>query len=151
MRRLFILTALAGALAAAAASAGTVFEAVLNGPNAGTASTATGFGTVILSDDQTELEYYIEFTGLEGVESAAHFHNGAPGLFGSRLLTLPAGSPKTGVWQLNAFALQEILAGRLYVNIHTDLYVTGEIRGDFLTGVVAREPTGWDGVKALYR
>ncbi len=119
-------------LMAAPAQAETVFVAELNGsqevpPNS---SEASGNGVFVLNDAQTELSFSIEYTGLEAPETGAHFHNAAPGQNGPAVFTLPPGSPKNGVWEIPSEMVEELLAGRIYVNIHTELYPGGEIRGD---------------------
>ena len=143
---LVLLTSLA-----APATAAVRFEADLNGALAGTPSGATGTAVLILNDDATEVGYEIVYSGLVGVEGAAHFHNAPPGRAGPLLFDLPLGSPKTGVWPVTPEIAVELHAGRVYVNIPTDIYATGEIRGDVAFVAVPSRPVTWSGLKARYR
>ena len=131
--------------------AGVRYDVVLNGPNAGTASAATGTAVLILNDAQDELTYEITHTGLEGKENAAHFHYGPPGAVAPILLTLPLGSPKTGVWSLSPEDLGFLLAGEVFILVHSDVYMAGEIRGNVTQGQVATEKGTWGSVKGLFR
>jgi hypothetical protein len=79
-----------------------------------------------------KLIYDIEFSGLVGAESQAHIHKGAPGVSGGIVEPLPLGSPKQGVLEIDAQTATDLLAGLLYVNIHSLIVIAGEIRGQIL-------------------
>jgi len=67
-----------------------------------------------------------------------HIHRGAPGVNGPILFDLgnPA-SPVTAVWNgMTPADVADLLAGNLYVNIHTGGRPTGEIRGQILPRTV---------------
>ncbi len=140
MRTLVLLAAVAVfALAVTSAQSATVFTASLDGPQSGTPSPGTGFGTFILDDTETSLSYTITFSGLLAPETVSHFHRGAPGVAGPVVRNLPLGSPKVGVWSasdaaqpLTPQAVADLKAGLLYVNIHSSLYPAGEIRGQIV-------------------
>lgn len=148
-----ILTALVLTLilAAGPAHAGIRWEFTLDGETAGTPSSGSGTAVLVLNDDQTEVTYDIRYSGLQGPEIASHFHDGSPGTSGNRLLTLPLGAVKQGVWVLEGRDLTILLSGNVYVNVHTDTYPGGEIRGNATFGTVPAETATWAGVKALYR
>lgn len=133
------------------ARAETLYSATLNGALAGTPSPATGTATLILNDAQTEVSYTVEYSGLQGAEFAAHFHQGRPGEFGPVLLSLPLGSPKVGVWAVGPTEVDMLNQGRVYINIHTDLYPGGEIRGDITFQTVDNESVSLGAIKALFR
>src|SRR5437868_14012280 len=64
------------------------FQAVLSGANesSANASTASGFGTVVLSADQTTITVNESWTGLSAPASASHIHGPAgPGVNASVL------------------------------------------------------------------
>ncbi len=78
------------------ALANTAFTANINGANEAppNASTATGMGVFILSDNQTLLSWTISHNVVN--ESAAHIHVGDVGVSGPVVLNLGVGSPKIG-------------------------------------------------------
>ncbi|MFH1501853.1 MAG: CHRD domain-containing protein [Candidatus Eisenbacteria bacterium] len=140
----------------AAARAETLFLATLDGTQSvpPTASGATGSAVLILNDAQTEVSYAISYVDLEGNEIAAHFHNGIPGENGPIMHSLPAGTPKFGTWPVDAHDVGHLLGGRVYVNVHTDLFPGDEIRGDVSLSTTA-VPEGpvrmtWGKIKALF-
>jgi len=148
--RIMLLTA-AAALLALPAAAATQFTATLDGPSSGTPSPATGTAVLVLNDAQTELSYTITYSGLLGAEVAAHFHNAPPGMNGPVMEPLPAGEPKVGVWAVTSDEVVELMAGRVYINIHTDLYPAGEIRGNVSFESVPSESQSMSSVKAEFR
>ncbi len=67
---------------------------------------------------------------MMGTETGAHIHG-----FTSEnenadvLFTLPETNPKIGVWNYDEEDEAKILAGQTYVNIHSEKFPAGEIRG----------------------
>lgn len=112
---------------------------------------AAGTGTFTL-DAAKVLHYSISFTGLLAPQTAAHIHGpAAPGTNAGVLFPLPNGSPIAGtVGPLNATQEANLNAGLLYVNVHTQLYPGGEIRGQILRDLVSVEPRSWGAVKGLF-
>lgn len=93
-------------------------------------SSARGMGTFILDTQQKTLTFNIEFSGLQGTETGAHIHGPAErGQNADILFTLPAGNEKTGVWHYDPALENDIFEGRTYVNIHSNAFPDGEIRG----------------------
>jgi len=146
-----VLSFLLALLAAAPASAGIRWQFLLDGESAGTPSGAWGTADLRLNDAMTEVTYDIRLFSLQGPEIASHFHNGSPGNPGDRLYTLPMGNIKQGVWVLEGRDLTILLSGYVYVNVHTDPYPGGEIRGNATLDSVPVEQVTWSGVKALFR
>jgi len=112
------------------------------------ATTAAGVGMFVLNEEQTELSYNVSTTGLSGPSTAAHFHNAAAGVNGPivRAITF-TGETASGVWSstdtvqaLTPVLLVELLAGKLYVNVHTAANPNGEIRGQVLPNAPAIMP-----------
>lgn len=153
MRIASILLTCCLVLAATGVSAETTFLATMDAqqdvpPLSGI--TATGNIVLVLNDAQTELSFTIDYQGLSSPEVGAHIHNAGPRDNGPIVFALPLGTPKVGVWQIPANYVTELLAGRLYVNIHTQNYISGEIRGNIGAPVPVENHT-WGAIKALYR
>lgn len=122
------------------------------------ASPATGSGVFVLNNAQTELTYNITYSGLLGGVTAAHFHNAGAGQNGGVVRTFsPPTSPIVGVWKntdaepLTPALVAELLAGRIYVNVHTTHCTSGEIRGQVVLDATPTRPTTWSRIKQLYR
>ncbi len=141
---LMLLTVFSGS-----ALAGHVYQATLDGPQAGTASPGTGTAILVLNNAETELTYHIEYSGLLAAETVSHIHNAPIGIGGPPVKNLPLGSPKDGVWNatpdpiaLTPAMVAELKAGNLYINIHSTLHPGGEIRGQILIGTPTLSPWG---------
>lgn len=111
------------------------FKAELNGaaevpPNP---TTATGTFTATFDTDSKKLTWKGSYTGLSGPATAAHLHAGEPGKNGGVSVPLFAGAaaktPFEGEATLTDAQAADLLAGKLYANIHTDGSKAGEIRG----------------------
>ena len=145
----FVLAALLGA--AANAPAETTFVAVLNGAqNVPPLNVpGTGMATMILNDAQDQLSYALEYQDLTSPENDAHFHNAGPRDIGPVVHQMPLGTPKVGVWNIPPDMVTELFAGNIYVNIHTEVYILGEIRGSVTQATPVQSST-WGRIKALY-
>ena len=135
MKRILLALSLLAAVSMAQAQS---YTSTLNGPNAGNATTGTGFGTLSLTG--TMLSYDVNYTGLTGAPIAAHVHHGSGGVtsinpFGT--LTAGAGQYQ-GTMSLTPQQAADIVAQTSYLNIHTPTFPGGEIRGDI---VVVPEPS----------
>jgi hypothetical protein len=93
-------------------------------------TSAKGSGTLTFGSDKS-IAGSIATTGIEG--TAAHIHEAPPGKCGGVILPLVKGAE--GRWIVPAGAkltdAQEasLLAGNLYVNVHSAAHKDGEIRG----------------------
>jgi len=109
------------------------YSAQLDGAQQVPASTsnATGSGRFLIDTVHNLLAYDINYQNLEGSETAVSIHGPAERGVESAIVqhTLPAGNPKLGQWQYDESLEADILAGRMYVNIFSDQFVSGEIRG----------------------
>lgn len=126
--------------ASASVQASQRFATSLNGaqetpPNG---SAGTGYGSVILSDDQTTITVNLGFAGLGSNANEAHIHNGAPGVPGPIIFPL-AGVPIAtgGTFSQQTFLITpgqvtDLQNGLFYFNIHSDVLPGGEIRGQIL-------------------
>lgn len=101
--------------------------------------TGSGSGTISGSyDDVTNLlSYTVTWSGLTSPETVAHFHVGAPGASGGVALGMSASSPSSATdVPLNATQESQLLSDLWYVNIHTQNFTGGEIRGQVITTLV---------------
>ncbi|HYA87186.1 MAG TPA: CHRD domain-containing protein [Nitrospirota bacterium] len=127
-----------------------VFKAKLTGKEEipATETKATGEAAFKLSEDGAKIFYNLKLQDIENV-NAAHIHIGKRGGEGSVVVGLFAGPTKEGkfsgvlargaitelklVGPLAGKTISDLVAllksGEAYVNVHTDRYPTGEIRG----------------------
>ena len=121
---------------------------------------AAGLAALMLNDDGTELAYEIRVWGIPAV-AAAHFHNAPMGENGGVVRELAGEIEEdmwvsAGVWSsdeadqpLSADLVDELMAGNIYINVHTADYGPGEVRGQILlSGATAVENESWGSVKA---
>jgi hypothetical protein len=106
---------------------------------------STGTGTVQASyDTDTKVfTYTIEYSGLSGDATAAHFHGpAAPGENADPVVPIPdpLASPINGSATLDDTQAADLLDGKWYFNVHTAQYPDGEIRGQVLEGGMSTMP-----------
>jgi CHRD domain. len=122
---------------------------------------SSGVGGFAATSDGSSLNYTLSYSGLVGtVTQAAHIHFGQPGVNGGIIVflcaadgnpivcpppgqgaagTLTAGQvqavPDQGIAAGDFAALLKVMRdGAAYVNVHTDRFPNGEIRGDIISG-----------------
>src|SRR5688572_18264436 len=108
------------------------------------ASTSTGSGTFTLDDATGIATFNITHDCCASDEILAHVHGpAAPGTPAGIVYNLPAGSPKVGSSPaLTAQQQADMLAGLHYVNIHSNDFEGGEIRGQIvLASTTQLKPT----------
>jgi hypothetical protein len=139
MTRVGLIAATFLALAAMPASADTVkFAAALSGKNETpeVKSDGTGTATATLDTASRNLDWEITFWGLSGPATAAHFHGPADATknAGVAVPIAKAGDPQPykGTATLTPEQMADLMAGRWYINIHTQANPPGEIRGQVL-------------------
>jgi hypothetical protein len=98
------------------------------------AKDSAGNGTLTATLDSTtnELKYHVEFEGLTGPVTAAHFHGpAAPGVNAGPQVPVkgPIASPVDGTATLTPAQAKDLLDGKWYFNLHTSANPGGEIRG----------------------
>jgi hypothetical protein len=133
---------IAVALSVGTASAQWTFQANLSGlgENPVNASTATGFGTVILNAAQTQITVNESWSGLiGGSATASHIHGiGGPGTNApvifpfSGVPAATSGSIPEQSFAITSAQVSALFAGFLYMNVHDGTFPGGEIRGQLL-------------------
>jgi hypothetical protein len=120
--------------------ADTIFTAKLTGAQEPTASTATGFGKVLLNAAQDMITVDLSWVGLiGGPATVAHIHCCAPPGTNAGVLFPFAGVPNTTsgsipeqTFAITPIQVTELEAGLMYFNIHDAQFPGGEIRGQIL-------------------
>src|SRR5215475_7865335 len=117
------------------------FHALLSGahevPTNG--ATATGFGTVVLSADQSMITVDMSFSGLSAPATAAHIH-GPAGVGTNASVLFPfsgvpsatSGSIPEQQFSITPTQVSYLFSGFLYMNVHDANFQGGEIRGQLL-------------------
>jgi hypothetical protein len=110
------------------------YKAVLNAQNQPTPNASKGTGTAEVTYDTASkaLSWTINFDGLTGPATMAHFHgpaaSGANAPVALMIGTNPT-SPAKGSATLTDAQAADLQGGRWYINIHTEANRGGEIRG----------------------
>ncbi len=130
---LAVLACSAALLAVAPASAEVVnLKADLKAASEVPPTNSKGSGSVTATYDTAskKLSWKGSYKDLSGPATAAHFHIGEAGKNGAVAVPIsPATSPLEGSATLTDAQASELLAGRMYVNVHTAANRGGEIRG----------------------
>jgi len=143
------------------AQQGETFSASLSGKDEipPTESSATGWAMFQTDENGTQLSYSVNITGLNEI-TGAHIHNGSTGQNGDIVVTLSGQeSAKDGnnatislkgnitkdnlEGPLKGKDLSELVSlmsdGNVYVNVHTDQFQKGVIRGQIASGLPQTE------------
>ena len=129
---------LALALASPSMAAMVNLKADLKASNEVPPGSGAGKGEVTATYDTAskKLSWKGSYSGLSGPATAAHFHTGEAGKNGGIAVPIFAGaaakSPFEGSATLTDAQATDLMAGKLYVNIHTAANKAGEIRGQVL-------------------
>jgi hypothetical protein len=96
----------------------------------------SAMATVTINETDMTVTAEMDLSGVTGV-TAAHIHPGEVGITGPVAIGF-ADSDENGVWTIDGEDITQeqhdaLLAGGLYVNVHTDSYPDGELRGQILT------------------
>lgn len=94
-----------------------------------TDSAATGSAEVTIDTESKKLSWTVTSSGLSGDPVAAHFHGpAAAGANADPVVDISASIAK-GSADVTAEQLADLQAGNWYLNIHTQKFPDGEIRG----------------------
>jgi hypothetical protein len=154
-----------------------IFFAILSGaqePGPLSTSPASGTGFFELSPDQTRLAFAIVIENIQGATvTGNHFHNAPAGVNGPIVRGLTAAEQNDitppeevllGAWSstdppgiggvpssgpLTPALVTELLANRIYFNTHTNLFPSGEARGQLINQGAFSRATGTVGVRSF--
>jgi len=101
---------------------------------------ATGAGVITIDRDQLSAHYMVVYSGLEGTFSASHFHNAPPGVSGGVIHNITsqynAFGGAYGYWDETStpvFTASPLFQNNeIYINVHSSLHPSGEIRGNII-------------------
>jgi hypothetical protein len=126
------------------------FTANLTGGQEPTSSTATGQGTITIDDVSGVVTVNGTFTGLTTPSNNAHVHGlsplggpAAPVLFPLTFTSGATSGTFSGTGTLTGANLTGALSGQTYVNIHSTMFPSGEIRGQILAVTSAPAIPPW--------
>jgi hypothetical protein len=110
------------------------FKATMNGASESTPNASTATGTATLTFNTTTKNFTIAVTHTVAVPTNGHIHKGAIGVSGSPVFpftsyTSPIAYTSTA---LDASQEADLNAELYYVNIHSDAFPGGEIRGQLI-------------------
>jgi hypothetical protein len=132
----FLLIALGGMTASAQESPGPIgFYADLSADEQAETTESPGFGRAdfLLDRDTVRLSWKVTYSKLTSAATGAHVHGPQrPGTnAGVQIDLAPKGLilPLEGSAVLTDAQLEYLLSGRMYVNIHSQRYPRGELRG----------------------
>jgi hypothetical protein len=134
IRTALLFTVAAGMLispAATSIAANVKYKADLKGSSEvpPTGSSGSGKANVTYDTKSKKLSWVIAYSGLTGEPTAAHFHGpAAPGKNAGPVVDI-SGDIKKGSAELTPEQAKDLQAGKWYVNIHTEKFPDGEIRG----------------------
>lgn len=121
--------------ASAHASTITVLTSLIDGSQAnmgnGTGSVGVGAATMTLDHDTNLFSWFIAWQDLVSPVINGHFHGpAAPGMNAGVEVGFDfTQNPSIGSATLSAGQVSDLLAGLWYINIHTEAFTGGEIRG----------------------
>lgn len=120
-------------------------------------SEAEGRGFVTWRKNQEEFQYSVRIEGLTGTPFGSHFHFGSSGMIGPVVVPLTLTGEASGVVAAGVFTAADftgageiatladlhdaIMAGNIYINVHTPSFPGGEARGQLSEAGDPREPT----------
>lgn len=107
--------------------------------------TSNGSGVVIVRYDKgtKTLKLYGDYAGLTSAVADAHIHRGQPGFAGPVVIQLTFSVPSdttgslTGTGTLTQVQEDSLLAGNMYVNVHSANHPNGELRAQLTAATAA--------------
>lgn len=135
-RKMIWLAAASATVALATPAFADKMKATLDGASEVPATTSAGKGAADIDFDPAtkKLSWKLTYTGLTGPATMAHFHGPAePGKnAGVAVPITPATSGTEGSATLTDAQAADLMAGKYYVNVHTEANKGGEIRGQVM-------------------
>jgi hypothetical protein len=111
---------------------------------------AYGQATMIVNDVDNVMHLTLNFTGFDSAQTAAELLFGAEGEAGTLAAELPLGSPLAVTLDYSQDIVDALEADGLSIQISTEAFPGGAIRGTFMFVTVGTEASSWTGVKSLF-
>jgi hypothetical protein len=92
-------------------------------------SAGSGSGDITVDTETKKLTYTVTFSGLSGDATAAHFHGPAAAGENAGPVVDIFGAIASGSADITDQHLADLQAGKWYLNIHTEKFPDGELRG----------------------
>lgn len=132
----------------------TVLAASIDGAQSGTDADGLGSATMTYNSTTGEFIWFVAWQDLTAAPIAAHFHGPAePGMTAGVEIGIDhTSNPSFGSAILSAGQASDLLDGLWYINIHTDAFPGGEIRGQVLPiapAVVPLPAAAWLMISAI--
>jgi hypothetical protein len=109
------------------------------------ASAATGTGTFTFDPATRQFNIMVTTAGI--TSTAAHIHDGLPGVAGPILFPMSRDPANGATWTTSGLFTEEqrtaFLAGRYYVNVHSAAFPAGEIRAQIVPSAIPDTPGGY--------
>jgi predicted Ser/Thr protein kinase len=140
-----------GNSASGGTSSGTTFNAPLSSSaEVPTSISATSSGTANVTIDGTKVCWAFTLNGVDH-PTAAHIHNGGPTVSGPVVVPLGSTFAQTGCTTAPANVTNAILASpaNYYVNVHSEKYPDGAVRGQLVGAGSTAGPTGSKSLHAV--
>jgi hypothetical protein len=110
----------------------TLFNTGTGGTILGPPSEAHGSAMLAFNQLTQEITYAIKFMNLTSPEVPGHFHIGDSASATPPVVDLPMGQMKNGSFVADGDFCEALISGKVYVNIHSEQFPLGEIRGQLL-------------------
>lgn len=113
-------------------------------------STAFGQATLIVNDDETFVNLTVNFDGLDSAQTGAALIVGAETEVGTMLVTLPTGMALAETLPYTPEMADALENDLLAIQIYSEDWPDGAIRGNFSFVTVEAETNSWTQVKSLF-
>jgi hypothetical protein len=140
------------ALGAGSAAAAVVYEAELTPELVQPSSGASAYGqaTLIVNDAGTQLDLTLNFAGLDTPQTDAVLLRAAADDAGETLRTLPLGTMLAVSFDYEADLASALEDGELAIQIGSELWPGGAIRGNFVFVTVGVDVQTWSQIRTLF-
>ncbi len=151
MRKISVFLAVL-ALAAGSAMAATIYEAELTPELVQPSSGASAYGqaTLIINDGRTAADLTLNFAGLDTPQTGVCLMRGLPDMVGAKMLDLPTGTPMALTMDYDADIIAALESDELFIQIYSEAWPDGAIRGNFAFVIVPTTESTWSGIKTLF-